>query len=91
MIYNNILIKSNVLFCVFSRQLNLGKYVNVSLPILPLNVTNNFLVICMIIISHIKIFMRLAMLKLLMIKTVTVIDDNNVNVIYKNYKKKNDI
>lgn len=39
----------------------------------------------MIIISHIKIFMRLATLKRLMIKTVTVIDDNNVDVIYKSY------
>ena len=40
----------------------------------------------MIIISHIKIFMRLAILKRLMIKTVTVIDENNVDVIYKSYK-----
>ena len=70
---------------VFPWLLNFGKYVTVSLLIIPLNFTNNFLMICMIIISHIKIFMKLAMLKRLMIKTVTVIDDSNVNLIYKSY------
>ena len=45
-----LVIKVWLVIYVFPRLLNLKKHVTISLPIIPLNVTNNFLVICMIII-----------------------------------------
>ena len=70
--------KSLTYYLCFPSTAELGKDVTVLVPIIPSNVTNNNLVIFMIIISRIKVFIRPAIFKQLMIRTVTVKGNNNI-------------
>ena len=70
---------------VFPRRLNLGKYVTVSLPIIPLDVTNNLLSNLHDHYFPYPDIYETSNTQTITIKTVTVIYDYNVMVIYKSY------